>query len=358
MNFSRLNRIREKMLQFSMGHLVITSPDAIFYLIDEEIHPGERLLALSLTQTKCDLIISALFPMQRDLGIPVIYYKDTENSVKILADLIDQNSRIGIDKNWESHFLLKLMNLRPDCNFEIGSPAVDEVRVCKDEEEAERMRIASDLNDKVITEIMNYIKEEHTLTEMNVQKKVIEINAKYGVHEMSFTPTICFGKNGAEPHHDVDETALNENDTVVVDIGGRINGYCSDMTRSFVVGTPSDKYKAVYEIVKNANLQAIALVKPGVKLSDIDRAAREVIENAGYGDYFTHRTGHGIGINVHEFPDVSGTSESVCEVGMVFSIEPGVYLMGEFGIRIEDLVMVTSEGCEVLNKVSKELICL
>ena len=361
MNFNRLKRVRDKMLKHGFDHLVITSPDAIFYLIGEEIHPGERLLALSISQEKAELILSSLFPIQRDLGIPVIYFKDTEKPVEILSSFIGESLTIGVDKNWESHFLLKLMKLKPDCQFEIGSPSIDEVRLCKDEFEAVKMREASLINDKVMLDVMTYIKEERkhkTLTEMDVQKKVVDFNAAYGVHEMSFTPTVCFGKNGAEPHHDVDLSALSENDTVVIDIGGRLNGYCSDMTRSFVVGEASEKYKEVYEIVKQANLKAIEKVKPGVRLSDVDQAARDVIEAAGYGEYFTHRTGHGIGINVHEFPDVSGTSDSVCEVGMVFSIEPGVYLLGEFGIRIEDLVMVTETGCEILNKVDKELIVL
>jgi len=358
MNFERLARIREQMQFLNFDHLVITSSDSVFYLIDEEIQPGERLLALSITLDACALVISGLFPMQKDLGLPVIYYKDTEDSVRILSDLIKVNSRIGIDKNWQSHFLLRLMKLHPQSTFENGSPAIDNIRLCKDIEETERLREASQINDKVMLAVMDYIKENAEtgqLTEIDVQKKVIEFNALLGVHEMSFTPTVCFGKNGAEPHHDCDGTILNPNDSIVVDIGGRLKGYCSDMTRSFVLGTPTEKYKEIYNLVLEANLKAISVVKPGVKLCDVDRAAREVIENGGYGDYFTHRTGHGIGINVHEFPDVSEISETICEVGMAFSIEPGIYLLGEFGVRIEDIVMVTENGCEVLNKVNKVL---
>lgn len=361
MNFERLSRIREQMKQLSFDHLIITSPDAIFYLLDEEIHPGERLLALSVNNDKCTLFISGLFPMQRDLGIPVIYYKDTEDSVQILSESISPNSHIGIDKNWQSHFLLRLMKLKASSTFENGSPAVDNVRLCKDVIETERMRKASLINDQVMTEVMNYIKENapvREITELEVQKKVVEINAALGVHEMSFTPTVCFGKNGAEPHHDCDNTVLKPNDSVVVDIGGRLDGYCSDMTRSFVYGTPSQKYTEVYNLVLEANKKAISLVKSGVKLSEVDRAAREVIEAGGYGDYFTHRTGHGIGINVHEFPDVSEISNNICEVGMAFSIEPGIYLLGEFGVRIEDIVMVTENGCEILNHVEKSLLSI
>lgn len=361
MNLERLKRIREQMQHFSLDHLIITSPDSIFYLLDEEIHPGERLLALSVSPETCNLFISALFPMQNDLGIPVVYYKDIEDSLKLLADDIKVGSVIGIDKNWQSHFLLKLMKCHPESRYENGSPAVDNVRLCKDAIEAERMIKASLINDQVMTEVMQFIKEEaplRPLTELEVQKKVVDISAKLGVHEMSFTPTVCFGMGGAEPHHDCDSTVLKMNQPVVIDIGGRVDGYCSDMTRSFYYGEPTEKYREVYELVLKANLKAIEKVKPGVPLSEVDKAARDVIEAAGYGDYFTHRTGHGIGINVHEFPDVSGTSENICEVGMTFSIEPGIYLLGEFGVRIEDLVLVTENGCDVLNHVAKILTCL
>jgi len=358
MNLDRLTRIREQMQRFNYDHLIITSPDSIFYLLDVEIHPGERLLALSVSKTSCKLFISALFPMQNDLGLPVIYFKDTDDSLKLLADDIQSAHVIGVDKNWQSHFLLTLMKAHPKSHFENGSPAVDNVRLCKDAIESERMIKASLINDQVMTEVMQFIKEEaplRPLTERDVQKKVVEINSKLGVYEMSFTPTVCFGANGAEPHHDCDDTILALNQPVVIDIGGRVDGYCSDMTRSFYYGEPTDKYAEVYALVLEANLKAIAKVKPGVLLSDIDNAAREVIEAAGYGAYFTHRTGHGIGINVHEFPDVSGGSATICEIGMTFSIEPGIYLLGELGVRIEDLVIVTEDGCDVLNHVVKTL---
>ncbi len=355
---NRLERVRARMAHYNMSHLLVSSPDAIFYLTGVEIHPGERLLCLSISQTECTLVVSALYPLS-SFEFPVIYFKDTENVIEALSQTIHEDQVIGVDKFWASHFLLKLMAKRPNSQYVVGSPAVDDVRLCKDEIEIEHMRRASLINDQVMREVIHYIETEGAsgeLTELMVQKKVIEINASLDVHEMSFTPTVCFGKNGAEPHHDVDDTLLEPNSAVVIDIGGRVDGYCSDMTRSFFFGTPSEKYKEVYQLVLEANKKAIAAVKPGVKLSDIDQIARAVIEEGGYGQFFTHRTGHGIGINVHEFPDVSGTSDSVCEPGMIFSIEPGIYLLGEFGVRIEDLVCVTENGCEVLNHVNKELL--
>ena len=361
MNSLRLKRVRHFMVQAKIDHLLLSSPDAIYYLLDESFNPGERMLVLSITQTDTKLILSALFPIQRDLGVEVIHFNDSQNPIELLATDIRDGITVGIDKNWASHFLLKLMTLKKEVHYKEGSLCIDHARLCKDDEEIQRMREASKINDQVISEIIEIIKAEGksgNLTERMLQKKVIEINEKHGVHEMSFTPTICFGANGAQPHHDTDDTILTENQAIVIDIGGRLNGYCSDMTRSLYFGTPSDKYKMVYELVLKANLAAIDAVKPGVPLSEVDAAARRVISDAGYGDYFTHRTGHGIGIMVHEFPDVSDRSESICQEGMIFSIEPGIYLLGEFGVRIEDLLCVTNTGCEVLNAYPKDLICL
>lgn len=355
MNHERLRKIRSEMSRLNFEYLIVSSSDAVYYLTDEEIHPGERLLALLISQNETKLFISALFPLEKP-QYPVYYFKDEEDIIKIVAAEIKPNTTIGIDKFWASHFLIRLMKELPENKFEIGSPAVDAVRLLKDFEEIDRMKIASKLNDVIMDQIIDFIYEEApkgNLTEIKVQQEIKALNEEHGIYELSFTPSVSFGKNGAEPHHDCDETILKENMAVVIDMGGRLNGYCSDMTRSFFYGDATDKYNEIYQLVLKANLDAIATVKPGVKLSDVDQAARRVIEDAGYGEYFTHRTGHGIGINVHEFPDVSMISNSVCTPGMLFSIEPGIYLLGEFGVRIEDIVLVTENGCEVLNSVKK-----
>ena len=145
---------------------------------------------------------------------------------------------------------------------------------------------------------------------------------------------------------------------MLIDVGGVYDGYCSDMTRTFFTAPPTEEQETVYNLVRKANETAEALVRPGVKLCDIDRAAREVIEKAGYGEYFYHRLGHFIGLEDHEYGDVSSAFDRPVEEGMCFSIEPGIYLEGKFGVRIEDLVIVTKDGCEVLNHYPKELTVL
>ena len=181
------------------------------------------------------------------------------------------------------------------------------------------------------------------------------IAKELGAQGCSFPPLICFGENGAEPHHGTDDvTKLKKGDVVIIDVGVKLNDYCADMTRTVFFGEPSDPdAKKVYEIVKAANNAGRAAVRPGEPMKNFDRAARKVIEDAGYGPYFTHRTGHGIGLEVHEYPDNSATSEIIAQPGMTFSVEPGIYLPGRFGVRIEDLVAVTEDGCETLNALDK-----
>ena len=166
---------------------------------------------------------------------------------------------------------------------------------------------------------------------------------------------VCFGPNGADPHHAPNGTVLRDGDSVVLDIFIPIRRYWCDMTRTVFFRSVSDEGRRVYETVKAANLAAEAVIRPGVPMKDIDRAARKLIEDAGYGPFFTHRLGHGCGLDCHEPPDTSASSPAVAEPGMVFSVEPGIYLPGKLGVRIEDLVLVTEDGCEVLNHASKEL---
>jgi len=183
-----------------------------------------------------------------------------------------------------------------------------------------------------------------------------EIYENKGADGFSFSPIVAYGANAADPHHDSDSSKVQRGKNVIFDIGGVRKHYCSDMTRTVFYKEVSDEHKAVYNLVREANLTAIDKVKPGVRFCDIDKAARDVIENAGYGKYFTHRTGHSIGIEVHDFGEVSSVNTEEVAPGMIFSIEPGIYLSGDIGVRIEDLVLVTETGVEVLNKFTKDLI--
>ena len=163
------------------------------------------------------------------------------------------------------------------------------------------------------------------------------------------------GANGAFPHHHTGETVIKPGDAVVMDIGGAMDGYASDMTRMAVMGKVPEGYQAVHEIVERAVQAGIAVAKPGVRAHVVDDAARGIIAAAGYGEYFLHRTGHGMGIEVHETPYITASSQTVLEEGMVFSIEPGIYLPDRFGIRLEDIVILRKDGPEILSDLPRDL---
>ncbi|MCT4593835.1 MAG: Xaa-Pro peptidase family protein [Anaeromicrobium sp.] len=358
MKKERLNRILENMDKHHIEQLIITCPNSIFYLLEKWIHPGERMLALFINkEKKAKLIINELFPIEGDLGVDLVVYNDTENPINYLGKFINKEILMGIDKEWPSRFLIELLNQMEGLKVTNSSIVIDEVRMIKDKEELDLMRKASRINDKAMGELLEYVKEGK-YTEAQLGKILGTIYAKYGGDGFSFSPLICYGENAAEPHHSSDDTILKENSSIIIDIGCFRQNYASDMTRSFFYGEPSEEYKEIYELVRKANKTAIGAVRPGVKFSEIDKAARKVIEDGGYGKYFTHRTGHNIGINVHEFPDVSSANHMPVQEGMVFSIEPGIYIPGKYGVRIEDLVVVTKDGCEVLNQYPKELVTL
>lgn len=355
MNTERLLKIRANMDKHGIEQLIVTCPDSIFYLLEEWIHPGERMLALFINSNdKPKLILNKLFPIDKDLGVDIVSYDDTEQPVTYLSKLVDMKLPMGIDKEWPARFLISLMEENKDLKVINSSIVIDEARMIKTETEIELMRKASAINDASMKELVELI-EEDKHSEVELGQLLGEIYKKHDTHSFSFDPLICYGKNAAEPHHGSDGTKLGKNQSIIIDIGGITNHYASDMTRSFFYGEPNEEYIKIYNLVKEANLAAIAAVKPGVKFSDVDKAARTVIEEGGYGPYFTHRTGHNIGINVHEYPDVSSANDMEVQEGMVFSIEPGIYLSGKYGVRLEDLVVATKEGCEVLNKVSKDL---
>jgi len=349
----RLKKILTRMGEDHLAQLIISDPAAIFYLTGKWIHPGERMLVLCLdVKGHHKLFINELFPVYEDLGVEKVWFSDINDSVEVMLPHISDGA-LGIDKNWPAKFLLRLMSLKKNCTYINGSYIIDQIRSNKDATECELMRQASLLNDKGMDGLIHSVSE--AFDEKATAAKLLSIYENAGADGHAFEPIVAFGANAADPHHEPDHTNLKEGDSIILDIGCSKGSYCADMTRTFFYKKVSEKAKEVYETVREANMRAIAAVKPGARFCDVDKAARDYIESKGYGKFFTHRTGHSIGIEVHEFGDVSSVNTNKLEVGMCFSIEPGIYLTGEVGVRIEDLVLVTETGCEVLNKYSKEL---
>ena len=351
MKTSRLNRVLTGMDKLGLKQALVTSTESIYYLTGLWIAPGERLLALLIDQGGSTLFVNRMFATPKVEGLKLVEFDDVDDSIQTLAAQVSAG-RLGIDKAWPSRFLLSLMEKRADIQPVNGSAPVDEARMLKDAEEAEALRKSSRMNDKVTGLLRRSLKAGET--ELDVARRYAELGGAEGATGMGFEPLICFGEACAEPHHATGKNRLKEGDAVILDVGVNVDHACSDMTRTVFFGSATDEQKKVYEIVLAANMAAKEAVRPGVKLSDVDRAARSLIEKAGYGSNFLHRTGHGLGLEVHEPPDVSAVSPAIAQPGMVFSIEPGIYLPGKFGVRIEDLVMVTEDGCEVLNALDRD----
>lgn len=358
MKTERINRVLKEMTAKGLKQILVSAPPSIFYLTGKWFSPGERMITLLLKSNgDHKLVINRLFPVEEDLGLDIVWYGDSDSPIETLSRYIDKNEVLGVDKTWPAHFLISLMEINAAKNFVNASPIIDRIRMIKDEEERELMRIASQKNDIVMKNLWNELKEGKT--EKYYANLLKELYEAEGMMEFSFDPIIAFSPNGADPHHETDNTVLKKGQSIVIDIGGIYKSYCSDMTRTVFFGEePNEEHRKVYEIVKEANLRGIAAVKEGVKFSEIDNAARSYIESMGYGEYFTHRTGHSIGIETHDFGDVGSTNHDEVKEGMIFSVEPGIYLKDNIGVRIEDLVMVKKDGAEVLNSVTKEIVVL
>ena len=357
MDWTRYKRVIDSMKEEGIGQLIVTDSVSVYYLTGKLVNCMERMMALYLDveKEKPLLIIGKLFPQNEEtLGFPVVYFDDTDDAVGVLASHMRKGGTIGIDKTWPARFLLRLMELQVGDAYSNASTIIDHIRQIKTEEEQQKMRVASRCNDTSIEELIPLVSKG--MTEAELGEELLKIYLKNGAQGHSFEPIIAYGAHAADPHHETGDSKGSYGDAVVLDVGCLVNGYCADMTRTVFIGKASEEAKKIYAIVKEANRRGIEAAKPGARFCDVDRAARDYIEEQGYGQYFTHRTGHNIGLEVHEFGDVSFTNEEVLKPGMCFSVEPGIYVPGGIGVRIEDLVLITEDGCEVLNHFTKDLI--
>ena len=271
----------------------------------------------------------------------------------LVAAYLDSAKPLAVDKEMKARHLLPLMEMHAAAGFLNGSLAVDKTRGIKDAEEQEKMITASRINDQAMARFKTLVKEG--ITELEVAGQMLDIYRELGADGYSFSPLVAFGANAADPHHEPDNTAVKPGDCVLFDVGCIKDGYCSDMTRTFFFREASEHCRNIYNIVRRANEAAEALIHPGVRLCELDAAARNLITAEGYGPQFNHRLGHFIGLSEHEYGDVSSGFDWPVEPGMIFSIEPGIYLSGDTGVRLEDLVLVTEDGVQLLNRYSHEL---
>jgi Xaa-Pro dipeptidase len=340
----------------------VTSPDNVFYLSGFLSDPHERLLGLAVFQEEEPFLVCPAMEKedakQAGWSHEIIGYSDIQNPWEYIQKSI--HSRIGkvekaaIEKehmNVERYEAIS--NLFSGAAFVSAEEKLRKLRMVKDEKELEIIREACSLADFAIETGCAEIQEGKT--ELEVLAAVEYALKKKGVNEMSFSTMVLTGANGASPHGTPGMTKIQKGDLVLFDLGVVWNGYCSDITRTVAYGDINDKQKEIYDTVLKAQLAAVEASKPGAPCSEIDLTARNLISEAGYGDYFPHRLGHGLGVSVHEYPSLTETNSLLLEEGMVFTIEPGIYVPGVAGVRIEDDLAVTADGVEILTKFPKEL---
>ncbi len=354
MRQNRARRVMEALKKQGVTQMLVTDPMSIFYLTGVYVQPMERFYALLLREDgKHVFFLNHLFTVPEDIGIEKVWSSDTDPVMEIVSKYVNSEKPLGVDKDLKARFLLPLMEKNAAKGFLNTSLAVDLTRGVKDEEEQEKMRISSDLNDKAMAKFKSLVHEG--VTEKEIAEQMLAIYLDLGADGFSFEPLVAFGENAADPHHAPDHTALRPGDCVLFDVGCVKDNYCSDMTRTFYFQKVSEEHRHIYDTVRRANEAAIAKIKPGIPLCELDLTARNLIDGEGYGPNFNHRLGHFIGLGEHEYGDVSSVNTQEAVPGMIFSIEPGIYVAGDTGVRVEDLVLVTEDGCEVLNRYPKEL---
>jgi len=338
------------------GLLVSPGPD-LAYLIGHEPPPLERLTLLALVPGYDPVLILPALERPAAEAAPgiadveLVVWADGDDPYGLASRTLGPGSYSVTDRTWASH-LIALERAVPDATFVAAGEALPPLRAVKDEDEIRALRAAARGADATFADVIQLPFVGRS--ELEVAADIDRLLRLHGHRSVDFT-IVGSGPNGASPHHEAGERTIEPGDAVVMDFGGvGVDGYCSDITRTVFVGEPTPEQLRVFDVVREAQQVAFDAIRPAVTAQEVDRAARAVIGDAGYAEHFLHRTGHGIGLEVHEPPYIVEGDETALEPGMTFSDEPGIYLPGRFGVRIEDQVVVTADGAERLNEASRE----
>ena len=353
----RLDSLRAHMAAQGVDLVAIGPTANMRYLAGFVPHPDERLCLLLISAQGVCTVVPKLNAEEGSahVKLPLYTWADDEGPTAALqaalAGLPAVKSLV-VDGAMRADFLLPLQAATQPGQVTPVAPLIGPLRVRKSPEEIEALARAAALADQAMR--VAFAACQPGVAESEVAWAVEEALRRDGAQEVDFT-LVAAGPNGAYPHHHSGPRRLQAGDAVVIDFGATLDGYKSDVTRMVFLGQPPDEFLQAYAAVLEANTRGREAVRPGVLAKEVDQAALSTLQARGYGDYFVHRTGHGLGLEIHEAPWISAVSETVLEPGMVFSVEPGVYLPGEFGIRIEDIVVVTEDGHRCLTGLERTL---
>ena len=356
---ARLSRLRASLEQAGLDGVVLVPGPSLYYLTGLSFIFGERpTVALLMASGAAAIVLPQLEAAKAEhlTGWQVFPYSDEEGyagAFRRAGDFLGTGRRLGAEG-----LRMRLLEVRlleqyaPACALLPADEMLGGLRVCKDEEELALMRRAVAVTEDALRDVRGQLRAGMTEQEVAARLKIALLRA--GAEGFSFEPLVVAGPNSASPHASPGEHQIAPGEPLIVDCGATVGGYAADITRTFFIGPPAPEMARIYDVVLAANEAGRAAAGPGIPAEEVDRAARRVIEEAGYGAYFIHRTGHGLGLEIHESPFIVAGNRRTLEPGMTFTVEPGIYLPGLGGVRIEDDVVITADGAESLTTISRE----
>lgn len=352
----RLAALRARMTATGTTLTALAPGAHMHWVLGYHPHPDERATYLLVAQDAVALVVPAVNAedMRARCDVAITSWSDEDGPAGALASALavvapQAVAKVSLDETMRADAALLLLGLIKGAEVAFASETVGMLRMRKDADEFSALKAAALVADQAMQAGFRALRPG--ITELQVAAAIRE---GFSQHNTPFAfCLVASGPNGAYPHHSTGPRLLQNGDAVVIDIGGTTGGFPSDMTRMAIIGAPPQGYDEVHAIVERAVQAAMAMARPGVAAKLVDKAARDVIAAAGYGDYFVHRTGHGLGLEVHEQPFLTATSETILTENMVFSIEPGIYLPGRFGIRLEEIVILRATGPEILSSLPR-----
>ncbi len=367
MTKARIEHLKELMSRHKIDTIAINPGPTLTYLTGLEFHLMERPTVMLYQRGHKPFMILPKLESTKLIGsnLPMhsVTYNDDPSTWQeafraAFKHMNLEGVRIGLESTRIRFMEMNyLQTAAPTARFVSADQIFSELRVVKDENEINDMRRAVDIAQQSLREILPMIKAGVSESRIAGELTVAMLRAGSDP-ELPFSPIVASGPNSANPHAAPTGRVLEPGDLLVIDWGARVNGYCSDLTRTFAIGKLEPELERIYETVLKANMAGRAAGNPGLAASEVDRASREVIDQAGFGEFFTHRTGHGLGMEAHEAPYISSANTELLEAGMTYTVEPGIYLPGKGGVRIEDNVLVTEEGTVTISDFSGELMIL
>lgn len=362
MSISRFDKLTAALSAAGLDAVILNPGPTLTYLTGLRFHLMERPVVLFFAAEKSPALVLPELEMQKVTGLPITPFPYGENPAEWGAAFRGAVQSLGLDgkKIGVEPRQLRLLEYQfvkaaaPKAEFPDASSALARLRLQKDAEEILKMRRAVRIAQSALEAAIPLVKVG--MTEKELAAELVVQLLKHGSEpEMPFSPIVSAGPNSANPHASPTERKLQPGDLLVIDWGAAYDGYISDLTRTFAVGEVDTECAAIHRIVQEANAAGRAAARPGVPCAEVDKAARAVIEAAGYGQFFTHRTGHGIGMEGHEEPYMRGDNMQILEIGMAFTVEPGIYLPNRNGVRIEDNLVITKDGAETLSDMPREM---